>query len=201
MAKIKYTKNELKNQKKALKRFTRYLPTLVLKKQQLQLEIQKTTHAIEGLDGQIDQLNMSVELWAGVFADKVELRDIISVKARKKKTENIAGIDVPVFAGVEFDIKEYDLITMPLWVDYGIEAVKRMIELRFQMLLLKTKQSLLAEEMRVTTQRVNLFEKIKIPESREYIRKINITLGDMQTAAVVTGKIAKHKIEVKHAVA
>ena len=41
MAKIKLTKNELKKQKDSLKRFLRYLPTLVLKKQQLQLEIRK----------------------------------------------------------------------------------------------------------------------------------------------------------------
>ena len=41
MAKIKFTKNELKKQKDALKRFLRYLPTLMLKKQQLQMEIRK----------------------------------------------------------------------------------------------------------------------------------------------------------------
>ena len=39
MAKIKLTKNELKVQKDALKMFRRYLPTLTLKKQQLQTEI------------------------------------------------------------------------------------------------------------------------------------------------------------------
>ena len=41
MAKIKLTKNELKKQKDALKMYTRYLPTLILKKQQLQMEIRK----------------------------------------------------------------------------------------------------------------------------------------------------------------
>ena len=39
MAKIKLTKNELKVQKDALKMYKRYLPTLMLKKQQLQTEI------------------------------------------------------------------------------------------------------------------------------------------------------------------
>ena len=39
MAKIKFTKNELKVQKDALKMYRRYLPTLILKKQQLQAEI------------------------------------------------------------------------------------------------------------------------------------------------------------------
>jgi vacuolar-type H+-ATPase subunit D/Vma8 len=36
---IKLTKNELKSQKESLKMFKRYLPTLQLKKQQLQTEI------------------------------------------------------------------------------------------------------------------------------------------------------------------
>ena len=201
MAKIKYTKNELKSQKDALRRFTRYLPTLTLKKQQLQLEIQKAMHAIEALEDKIRQLNKSIDSWIAVFGEDVSLQDIISVKALNKKIENIAGVDLPVFVSAEFNIQEYDLIQMPLWVDFGVEKVKQMIELRFQLLLLKTKQALLASELRTTTQRVNLFEKIKIPESRENIRKINIVLGDMQTAAVVTGKIAKHKIEAKYAAA
>ena len=39
MASVKLTKNELKVQKDALKMYRRYLPTLTLKKQQLQTEI------------------------------------------------------------------------------------------------------------------------------------------------------------------
>jgi V/A-type H+-transporting ATPase subunit D len=38
---------------------------------------------------------------------------------------------------------------------------------------------------------VNLFEKIKIPETRGNIKKIQVYLGDQQTSAVVRGKIAK----------
>ena len=41
MAKIKLTIQELKRQKTALKRFQRYLPTLILKKLQLQIEINR----------------------------------------------------------------------------------------------------------------------------------------------------------------
>ncbi len=39
MAKVKLTKNALKAERDSLKRFKRYLPTLLLKKQQLQLEM------------------------------------------------------------------------------------------------------------------------------------------------------------------
>ena len=201
MPKIKYTKNELKRQKDALKRFTRYLPTLTLKKQQLQLEIVKAAHAIDEADAKIKELSAAAMVWVAVFGEQAALKNIVSVKALQAKTENIAGIDLPLFVSVDFEVKEYSFMNMPLWVDFGVDTIKRMIELRFQLLLLQKKQALLAEELRTTTQRVNLFEKIKIPESRENIRKINIVLGDMQTAAVVTGKIAKHKIELKHAAA
>jgi V/A-type H+/Na+-transporting ATPase subunit D len=201
MPKIKYTKNELKRQKDSLKRFTKYLPTLMLKKQQLQLEVVKSVHAINEVEEKIKKLYTQISAWVPVFGEDVSLKDIISVKKLNTKAENIAGIDLPVFLSVDFYIKEYDLMSTPLWVDFAIDALKQMIELRFQLLLFQKKQILLSEELRTTTQRVNLFEKIKIPESRENIRKINIVLGDMQTAAVVTGKIAKHKIELKHAVA
>jgi V/A-type H+/Na+-transporting ATPase subunit D len=199
MAKIKNTKNELKRQKDALRRFTRYLPTLTLKKQQLQMEIVKVVHDIDEAEKKITELSAEVGEWVDVFGEEIELKDIVSVKQLNSSTDNIAGIDLPVFVGVEFSIKTYDLTRTPLWIDFGIDAVKQMIELRFQVFLLNKKKALLADELRTTTQRVNLFEKIKIPESQHNIRKINIVLGDLQTMAVVTGKIAKHKIEEKYA--
>ena len=45
------------------------------------------------------------------------------------------------------------------------------------------------------TQRVNLFEKVKIPEAKEAIRLIKISLGDQMTNAVGRSKIVKNKIE------
>ena len=49
-------------------------------------------------------------------------------------------------------------------------------------------------ELQTTSQRVNLFEKVKIPECKEAIRVIKIALGDEQTAAVTRGKIAKSRV-------
>ena len=53
---------------------------------------------------------------------------------------------------------------------------------------------LLGMELKTTTQRVNLFEKVKIPEAKENIRLIGIYLGDQQTSSVVRGKIAQKKL-------
>ena len=110
---------------------------------------------------------------------------------------NIAGTDIPVLDGVDFKEQEYSFLDFPLWVDYGLEAVKKMILLKVSYQVLEKQDEAVKEELRITNQRVNLFEKVKIPEACENIKKIQIYLGDMQTAAVVIGKIAKGKKEAK----
>ncbi|MCK5007493.1 MAG: V-type ATP synthase subunit D, partial [Spirochaetales bacterium] len=72
--------------------------------------------------------------------------------------------------------------------------VKYLSTLDAKIAILEEQAELLDEELRITSQRVNLFEKVKVPETRENIRMIQIYLGDEQTAAVVRGKIAKKKI-------
>jgi len=197
MEKIKHTKTELKRQKDALKRFTRYLPTLTLKKQHLQMEILRTMHALEELKNELNKKRESINKWVVLFAEDVKIEELLHVGKVHTQTENIAGVDIPAFEGVDFIEKEYDLIRMPLWVDYGIEALKECIVLNTKLKVANRQEELLREELRITTQRVNLFEKVKIPEAQENIRSIQIVLGDMQTAAVVTGKISKRKIELK----
>jgi V/A-type H+-transporting ATPase subunit D len=80
MAKIKYTKNELKRQKDNLKRFTRYLPTLELKKQQLLVEIRTIQGAVEKLEAEAKELEQEVSNWADVFAEDIDLHSMFSVK-------------------------------------------------------------------------------------------------------------------------
>jgi len=197
MAKLKLTKNEQKKQKDSLKRFRRYLPVLILKKQQLQLEILKTHGLIDKVNKEIETLRSRIDRWVAVFGEDVGFKDLVRIKEVITKEGNIAGVDIPLFERVEFDIKEYDLTRTPLWVDYGVDAAEKMITLKARREVLKRQLELIREELRTTAQRVNLFEKVKIPETKENIRKIGIWLGDQQTVAVVTGKIAKTKIQRK----
>lgn len=194
MAKIKFTKNELKKQKDALKRFLRYLPTLMLKKQQLQMEIRK-------IEAQLAELRRNRELhfqeilrWIAVFAEEVSFSDLLTVTSLETDIGNIAGVDIPVFKDIRFEVAPYDLFKLPLWVDTAIDKVKELASLDARIGVLAKQVELLGEELRVTSQRVNLFEKVKIPETRENIRMIQIYMGDEQTAAVVRGKIAKKKL-------
>ncbi|TVQ24966.1 MAG: V-type ATP synthase subunit D [Spirochaetaceae bacterium] len=198
MARVKLTKNELKQQKDALKRFQRYLPTLQLKKQQLQLVIRQVEAQMREKSQEQEKLQRLVMSWVEVFGEDVNLQSYLRIASLRTGDGNIAGVDIPVFDGIDFEEKPYDLYTMPLWVDRGLEAVKRLLALDAEVRVLKEQHRRLSDELRITTQRVNLFEKVKIPETRDNIRAIRIYLGDQQTAAVVRGKIAKSAIDKKN---
>ena len=194
MAKIKLTKNELKRQKDALKRFERYLPTLMLKKQQLQLVIRQVEAEERRKRLERDSRYNGLLKWIAVFGEDVGIEDKLHVSDLVTSDGNIAGVDIPVFDRIEFTQSDYDLIETPLWVDKGIEVLRELIEFDAELRVLEMQREKLNEELRITTQRVNLFEKVKIPETRENIRVIRIYLGDQQTAAVVRGKIAKKNL-------
>ena len=194
MAKIKFTKNELKKQKDSLKRFTRYLPTLQLKKQQLQMVIRRVEAELAEKNREYKAAFNTLQNWIEVFGENAGLEELIEIESLVTDTGNIAGVDIPVFDHLVFKRIKYDLFDKPLWADKGIEKIKELAALKKEISIFEEQIRLLSEELRITTQRVNLFEKVKIPEAKENIRIINIYLGDQQTAAVVRGKIAKKNL-------
>ncbi|MBN1621694.1 MAG: V-type ATP synthase subunit D [Endomicrobiales bacterium] len=199
MSKIKYTKNELKKQKDALKRFSRYLPTLELKRKQLQTEINRVRNNYQVVSDKESDMKNEIMSWVEVFGEEVGFTDIVKLDNIETDAASIAGVDIPVFKKANFTIKKYDIFRLPLWIDRAVEVFKEFLSLKKEREIIEQQINLLREELRTTTQRVNLFEKVKIPESRDNIRVINIFLGDEQTAGVVRGKIAKTKLVNKAA--
>lgn len=197
MAKVKLTKGELKKQRDALKQYLRYLPTLQLKKQQLQMEI---LHQVILFDEKmrVEQAKkLACEVWAGLLkADSgIDINSWLKPKEVIASLKNIAGVDLPVFERAEFALPEYDLFVYPLWVDSAIELLRQIVSLRKEIEVIRKEIEILRQELRITAQRVNLFEKVKIPEAEEAIRLIKIYLGDQLSNAVGRSKIAKRKIE------
>ena len=196
MPKIKLTKNELKTQKDALKMYNRYLPTLTLKKQQLQSEIRTIDEKAKAVRAEKKAVEADFEKWIAVFGEKEAFKPgMVTVNNIKKGWGNIAGVKIPVYEGADFGRGDYDLYSTPLWVDLAADRMEKALELDLQAEVLEKQVRLLSKELRVTTQRVNLFEKVKIPETKANIKKINIFLGDEQVSAVVRSKISKRKLE------
>jgi V/A-type H+-transporting ATPase subunit D len=194
MPAVKLTKNELKKQKDALKRYRRYLPTLVLKKQQLQMVIHQLEGRLAEEAGKRKDLFDGAASWLDLFAEPFPFHEWLKVESVQTESANIAGVEIQVLRSLDLATASHDLFMTPPWVDSGLALLAGLARLDVEIGLLHRQLSLLAAELRVTSQRVNLFEKVKIPQAIESIRRINIFLGDQQTAAVVTGKMAKKNL-------
>ena len=197
---IKLTKNELKQQKDNLKQFQRYLPTLQLKKQQLQSVIMGIRQELERKEAERIQMIGDLDDWVAVFAEneifdeEKRLDQLVQPDKVIVKDENIAGVTIPAFEELTFKDINYDVDDYPLWVDTAVFKLREIARLDALVSTLRKQTELLEKELRTTSQRVNLFEKVKIPEAKENIRVIQVYLGDQQTAAVVRGKISKKKL-------
>lgn len=197
---IKLTKNEQKIQKDNLKQFERYLPTLQLKKQQLQSVIMKEITELQQLVTELREAQGDLDDWIAVFAENTlfeeskQLDQLIQPESVINTEENIAGVKVPLFQELKFRDITYDVDDYPLWVDAALIKLRDIARLDALISTQRKRVECLEKELRSTSQRVNLFEKVKIPEAKENIRIIGVYLGDQQTAAVVRGKIAKKKL-------
>jgi len=196
MAKIRFTKGELKRQRDALKQYRRYLPTLQLKKQQLQIEILRQNILLESKRAEVTSKITDAQKWSALLSDNsVDLRSWVMPKNTLTESRNVAGVNIPVFNKVEFLHAKYDLFTSPQWIDSAIDILRDIFSLREEVFVIEDGLERLRTELRVTAQRVNLFEKVKIPEAEATIRLIKIYIGDQMANAVGRSKAAKKKIE------
>jgi len=194
--KIRLTRPELKRQRDMLGRYERYLPMLKLKQQQLQVTVREVAHRIRTAEQALAAARARFASYQAVMAQRagVDVHRLAAPEAVATETHNVAGINVPVFKSVAFAVVDYSLFATPPWVDRALADLRDVNRARAEVDVLQQQHDILQRELTKIIQRVNLFEKIKIPEALEAIRVIRIHLGDEMTAAVGRAKIAKAKL-------
>lgn len=197
MAEIKLTKNELRSQQNRLSQLEKYLPTLQLKKAMLQAEVSEARIEIAKCEEEYHGLRRRVDSYSALLTEPLTINLMDSAKITKvnRRYENIAGVEVPYFEGIEFADFSYDLFDTPPWVDPVTEGLRGLAEANVRIKIAEEKKEALEKELREVSIRVNLFEKILIPRAVKNIKKIKVFLGDQQLAAVSQAKVAKAKIE------
>ncbi|HNW83205.1 MAG TPA: V-type ATP synthase subunit D [bacterium] len=199
MSVIKLNKTELKTQKNLLAQLVKYLPTLQLKKQQLQAEVENSRNMETAILTAIDKRRNYMKTWAVVLSQKLTINvyQMVEIDQIFTETENVAGVDVKVFKDLSFKPFEYSFFIKPVWVDRAYEELRALVVDRERLRIIRERLDLLSEELRQTSIKVNLFEKRMIPQCRENIKKIKIFLGDQEIAAICNAKIAKDKLKRK----
>lgn len=194
--KVKLTRPELKRYREALRRYERYLPMLKLKQQRLQVMLREVAQQLAEAERLRDEIETALRQYETVFADRAG----VPLEAWSKPSEvfvdekNVAGVRVPVFRDAAFAEARYSLFGTPPWVDQALADLRERSRRQTLVEVLQQQERLLLGELTRIIQRVNLFEKIMIPDARDAIRRIRIKLGDEMTDAVGRSKIAKKKL-------
>jgi V/A-type H+-transporting ATPase subunit D len=190
------TRLGLKREREKLARYERFLPALKLRQQQLQLVLQRTNTALEAARERMAVARAAFDTYREVLGDLAGV-DVVALAEPDVElgSENVAGVHMPTLEDIRFRDVHYSLFGTPPWVDRALKDLRTFNRHRSEVEVLEERCRLLQHELNRVIQRVNLFEKVKIPEARAAIHKIRIHLGDEMAAAVGRSKIAKARLE------
>lgn len=189
--KFQYNKTALQGLNKQLKIRQKALPTLKNKEAALRLEVKnakaKTTMLESKLRNKLAEYSSSIALWNEF------LEGILKVSQVETYPKKIAGVSVPVLKNIAYSEADFSLYNTPQWFPEGISLLKEFGSLAIEKEIFYRKMQLLDHARRKTTQKVNLYEKVQIPEYEDAIRKIKRFLEDEENLSKSAQKIVKKR--------
>lgn len=194
MPRLALNKTQLTRESKQLETYERFLPSLDLKRRQLIAERNKARRDVVALQDEIEETEQSCGSELPMAADeRLKLDNIATVREVALSEENLVGLRLPALVDVQIDRISYEFLARPHWVDALGDLLEKLLKMKLGLQVLEQRLAILELAVKKTTQRVNLFDKVLIPRTRENIRRIGIQLSDAEKAAVVNAKIAKRK--------
>ncbi|MBN2544520.1 MAG: V-type ATP synthase subunit D [Spirochaetes bacterium] len=190
---LKYQFNKISLQflRKQLAVRERALPILKSKESALRLTVKKYKKLLQELNDKYDLkmklINGFKRLWAE-FPDELFLLKEVVLQENK-----IAGIKIPVLEKIDYDVADFSRFLNPAWLTTGVQILKETAELIIQIKITEKSVSILEYARRKTTQKVNLYEKVQIPQYSEAILKIKRFLEDVENLEKSAQKITKQR--------
>ena len=186
---FQYNKISLQNLNKQLKIRVQALPILKNKESALRVEVKKAKE-------QADNFNINLQAIKDHFSEGKRLwaefdSEIVRIKEIKVDYVKIAGIKIPEFKDISFNIKYFSLFESPGWFPEGVRILKEMVTVQAKRDIALNKMELLNHVRKKTTQKVNLYEKVQIPGYEDAIRRIKRFLEDEENLSKSAQKIIK----------
>jgi V/A-type H+-transporting ATPase subunit D len=192
---FKYNKSSLHEMRGHLKIRENALPTLKSKEAALRIEVKKAKLAAEDFEKQLNEklhnIRMMTRLWSEFDSG------LVKIKKGNYSTRTIAGVKIPVLEDIEFDIADISLYYNPNWFLDGLQILKDLTYLTLQKEVNMKAMEILNYARKKTTQKVNLYEKVQIPEYNAAISKIKRYLEDEENLSKSAQKILKRRNEQK----
>ena len=189
--KFKYNKSALYELSQQLVVRQRALPTLKSKEAALRLEIRKIKDKSLDYKAQLHQRLAEVKNLARLWVEFEE--GLVKIKTASYRSRIIAGVKIPVLDTIEFELAEISQYHKPDWFLDGIHILEELTQLRLLYEVAARATEILEYARKKTTQKVNLYEKVQIPEYQDAIRRIKRFLEDEENLAKASQKILKKR--------
>lgn len=194
MTKVALNKSALSKEKQKQAAYGKYLPSLELKQKQLLVERKKAELALQEHRELIDAIQESVYQKLPMLAvDSIALEGLVEITELEIQEENMLGTLLPTLKRVQYRRADYSYLARPHWVDETANSLEKVVRLKLEEEILQRRWERLNKAVRTITQRVNLFSKILIPDSKNNVKRISLFLADQERAGVVRSKLAKQK--------
>lgn len=194
MGKLALNKSTLNKEGRKVKAYKKFVPALDLKRKQLLAERATSKRALSDLDQTLDDVRLRVKEQLPMLSNfKGSVDQLVEIEDFSLTQVNLVGIRLPVLESLSLKVHPYSALATEHWQDSLVVLLKHSVELQLKQRVLNKRLELLEVGLRKTTQRLNLFEKVLIPQAEKNIRKIQIVLSDNERAGVVISKIAKKK--------
>lgn len=194
--KFQYNKTALQNLRRQLSIREKALPTLKSKEAALRLEVRKITAEIELLKEEYQKLVKENQNYNGFWT---EFPEIVKIKKINSEQKNIAGVKVSILSNIDFAIENVSLFNMPSWIRLAISMFERLMTIQVKIEMTEARLNALAYARKKTTQKVNLYEKVQIPEYKTAIIKIKRYMEDEDNLSKSSQKIVKERNRAKEA--
>lgn len=198
MTKLALNKSSLSAEKKKHVSYGKYLPSLELKQKQLLSERKKHEYLLNEHQQNIQTIEQDVHQRLPMLAAKnIDLDNLVEIVDLQIDQENLLGTLLPILKHVEYKRRHYSYLSRPHWVDEVVNSLEMVVKLKLEEQILEERLLRLSNALQVITQRVNLFSKVLLPQTKVNIKKIGLFLADQDRAAVVRSKLAKRKHQLE----
>lgn len=189
--KYQFNKISMQNLNKQLKIRQNALPTIKSKESALRLTVKRQKETLrdltESFQEKMDSLMGLTRLWSEFPEEIFSLKEIVL------NIVKIAGVKTPELKQINYEVANFSRFSSPVWLNGGIVILKQITEIICQMEIAEKKLEILEYARKKTTQKVNLYEKVQIPEFSEAIRKIKRYLEDVDNLEKASQKITKQR--------
>lgn len=194
--KLALNKSALQRERRKVALYRRYLPPLELKRQELLRRLSQAQAELAQLSRESEELLSYVRAELPMLAnDRIDLSDLVQLTEIKLKTENALGVALPRLDQAVVKVRSYSPLARPHWVDEAVRCLKAMLELKVAYRVAERRAALLAQAVKRVTQRVNLLEKVLIPNASANIHRLQVYLEDLERAETLRAKLAKSKLK------